>query len=185
MPKLVIEPIYYFSGALVLHPTSDISYKTIERGYDPERGEELLEEILKITNELGNSNEQKFSIDDPGDPFSMKVNFERKRSQQRKKKESKTRNEDCDLFPAKKCDFQYSVFSIGTTNKIIGCFATTDDHSFGELSFFREAVEKTMDNCPMFDTLCADGVYAIRVVCALLEASAITLFFMPKSNVTF
>jgi transposase len=164
---------------------SDFSYKTIERGYDPERSEELLEEILKITNELGNSNEKKFSIDGTGDPCSMKVNYESKRSQQRREKESKTRNEASDLFPGKKRDFQYSVFSIGTTTKIIGGFATTDDHSYGELSFFKEVVEETIGNCPMFDTLCGDGIYASRVACALLEASAITPFFMPRSNVTF
>jgi len=165
--------------------SSDFSYKTIERGYDPERSKDILDEILKITNELGNSKEKKFSIDGTGDPCSMKVNYESKRSQQRKDKEAQTSNMHTDAFPGKKRDFQYSVFSIGTTTKVIGGFATTDDHSKGELSFFKEVVEETIDNCPMFDTLCGDGIYASRVACALLEEAAITPFFMPRSNVTF
>jgi len=165
--------------------SSNFSYKTIERGYDPERSKELLDEILKITNELGNSKEKKFSIDGTGDPCSTKVNYESKRAQQRKDKEDKTSNMHTDAFPGKKRDFQYSVFSIGTTTKVIGGFATTDDHSKGELSFFKEVVEETIDNCPRFDTLCGDGIYASRVACALLEEAAITPFFMPRSNVTF
>jgi transposase len=154
--------------------SSAFSYKTIERGYDPERSKEILDEILKITNELGNSKEKKFSIDGTGDPCSMKVNYESKRAQQRKDKEAKTSSVHADAFPGRKRDFQYSVFSIGTTTKVIGGFATTDDHSKGELSFFKEVVEETIDNCPMFDTLCGDGIYASRVACALLEETAVT-----------
>jgi hypothetical protein len=62
---------------------ADFSYKTIERGYDPERSKELLEEVFAITNEVGNSKESKFSIDGTGDPATMKVNYENKRAQQR------------------------------------------------------------------------------------------------------
>jgi len=42
-----------------------------------------------------------------------------------------------------------------------------------------------LDNCPKFDTLCGDGIYANRVACALLEEAEIAPFFLPKSNVTF
>jgi transposase len=165
--------------------SSDFCYKTIERGYDPERSEELLDEVLKITNEIGNAYEEKFSIDGTGDPCTMKVNYESKRSQQRKEKQVKTSKVPSDAFAGKKRDFQYSVFSIGTSTKIIGGFATTDDHSQGELSFFREVVEKTLLNCPMFDTLYGDGIYANRIVCGLLEQTNIAPYFLPKSNVTF
>jgi len=109
----------------------------------------------------------------------MKVNYESKRAEQRKQKQTKaskdketsqeTGKEHDDAFPGKKHDFQYSVFTIGATTKIIGGFATTDDHSHGELSFFREVVEETLCNCPRFDTLYGDGIYANRVTCALLE----------------
>lgn len=118
---------------------SEFSYKTIERGYAPERTKELLDEIFELTNEEGNSKEKKFSIDGTGDPASMKVNYESKRAQQRRQKETAKvdrADERVDAFPGRKHDFVYSVLSIGTTTKITGGFATTDDHSRGELSFF-------------------------------------------------
>ena len=65
---------------------SDFSYKTIERGYDPERSKELLDEVFKITNEVGNPFETKVGIDGTGDPVNMKVNYESKRADQRKEK---------------------------------------------------------------------------------------------------
>ena len=55
----------------------DFCYKTIERGYDPQRSEELIDEVLRITNEIGNANEKHFSVDGTGDPCTMKVNYER------------------------------------------------------------------------------------------------------------
>jgi transposase len=59
---------------------SDFSYKTLERSYDPERSGELFEEILRITNEIGNAKEKEFSIDGTGDPCTIKVNYESKRA---------------------------------------------------------------------------------------------------------
>ncbi len=75
--------------------------------------------------------------------------------------------------------------SIGLTTKIFGGFSTTDDHSKGELSHFKSVMEQTFENCPSFNTLSADGLYANRVVCTLLEEHDITPFLLPKSNVTF
>ena len=164
---------------------SDFSYKTIERSYDPERNKELLEEVFAITNEVGNSKENKFSIDGTGDPATMKVNYETKRAQQRSRGAIDKTRQCFDAFPGKKRDFQYSVFSVGVTSKVIGGFCTTDDHSLGELSLFREVIEDTVDNCPKFDTLCGDGLYANRVVCALLQEHAVAAFLLPRSNVTF
>ena len=172
-----------------LRIASDFSYKTIERGYDPERSKELLDEIFKITNEIGNPFEDKFGIDGTGDPTTIKVNYESKRAEQRKEKEEAKEEEGTqekiDMFPGKKHDFQYSVLSIGLNTKIIGGFSTTDDHRLGELSHFEEVMEQTVRNCPNFDTLSADGLYANRIVCAFLEEHNITPYLLPKSNVTF
>jgi transposase len=165
--------------------SSDFCYKTIERGYDPERSWELVEEVLRITNEVGNANERHFSIDGTGDPCTVKVNYESKRAEQRTKKQAKTVKTSSDSFPGKKHDFQYSVFTVGTTTKIIGGFMTTDDHSFGELSFFRQVVEQTIANCPSFEVLHGDAIYANRVACGLLAQQQLTAYFLPKSNVTF
>ena len=89
------------------------------------------------------------------------------------------------MFPGKKHYFQYSVLSIRLNTKIIGGFSTTDDHGLGELSHFEEVMEQTVRNCPNFDTLSADGLYANRIVCAFLEEHNITPYLLPKPNVTF
>ena len=164
--------------------TSDFSYKTIERGYDPERSKELLDEVFKITNEIGNPFETKVGIDGTGDPVNMKVNYESKRADQRKEKGEDIEKKS-DAFPNTKHDFQYSVLSIGLTTKIFCGYSTTDDHSIGELSHFKNVIEQTFDNCPNFNTLSADGLYANRMVCAVLEEHDITPFLLPQSNVTF
>ena len=164
---------------------SDFSYKTIERGYDPERSKELLDEVFKITNEVGNSFEEKFGIDGTGDPTNMKVNYENKRAEQRKKNDTDKDQKKVDAFPSTKHDFQYSVLSIGLTTKLFGGFSTTDEHTKGELSHFQKVMEQTSYNCPKFNTLSADGLYANRIVCAALEKKDITPYLLPKSNVTF
>ena len=49
--------------------SSEFSYKTIERGYEPERSKKLLDEVMKIMNETGNPLENTFSTDGTGDPY--------------------------------------------------------------------------------------------------------------------
>lgn len=165
--------------------SEDFCYKTIERGYDPERSKELIDEVLKITNEIGNANESDFSIDGTGDPCNMKVNYESKRAEQRRAKSAKTNKEPADIFPGRKHDFQYSVFTVGRSTKIIGAFETTDDHSIGEMSFFKPVIEQTIANCPNFEVLYGDGAYANRVACGLLAQRQITPYLLPMSTVTF
>ena len=103
--------------------SSEFSYKTIERGYDTERTKKILDEDLKIMNETGNPLEKIFSTDGTGDPTTMKVNYESKRSQQRIEKE-KNKDMKSDAFPHTrgKHYFQYSSFSAGIHTKIISGF---------------------------------------------------------------
>lgn len=78
--------------------SSEFSYKTIERGYEPERTKKILDEVMKIMNETGNSGENTFSTDGTGDPSTTKVNYESKRGQQRIDKE-KNKDMKSDAFP--------------------------------------------------------------------------------------
>ena len=136
MPNRVAQGFLRLFGEK-LGISSEFSYKTIERGYDPERTKKILDEVLRIMNESGNSEEKIFSTDGTGDPNTMKVNYESKRSQQRVEKE-KNKEMKSDAFPHTegKHDFQYSSFSVGVHTKIISGLYTTDDHSVGELSMF-------------------------------------------------
>ncbi len=54
MPNRVAEGFLRLFGEK-LGISSEFSYKTIERGYEPERSRKLLDEVLRIMNESGNS----------------------------------------------------------------------------------------------------------------------------------
>ncbi|MGC8514625.1 MAG: hypothetical protein ACP5OC_00630 [Thermoplasmata archaeon] len=166
--------------------SSEFSYKTIERGYDPARTKKILDEVLKIMNETGNSEENIFSTDGTGDPSTMKVNYESKRSQQRIDNE-KNKDMKSDAFPHTegKHDFQYSSFSAGVHTKIISGYFTTDDHSIGELSMFPDIMAQTVDMCPQIETMLGDALYSNRKICSIAESYGITPYFLPKTNATF
>ncbi len=170
-----------------LHISSEFSYKTIERGYDPGRVTPILEEVLRITNEMGNGNENTFAADGSGDPSTVKVNYESRRSEQRKERKEESGRE-LSLFPdstVRKHDFQYLALTAGVHTKVISAFTSTDDHSIGELSHFPSLMDTTALNCPSMDTMLGDGLYAARTVCAVTEQYGVMPYFLPKSNSTF
>jgi transposase len=165
--------------------SKDFSYKTIERGYDPERTKEILDEVFRLTNEWSNSNETTFGVDGSGDPTTMKVNYESKRAQQRKEREEKDDSEQMvDAWPSKKKDFQYSVISSGIHTKIIAGFSTSSNHHIGELSHFPEVMRQTYENAPNMKIMLGDPLYANRPVCNLTYYYDVSLYSLPKSNVT-
>ena len=159
------------------------SYKTVERGYDPGRATEILEEVFRITNETGNGSERTFAVDGSGDPTTSRVNYESRRAEQRKRE-----GREHVLFPSStpgKHDFQYLVLTAGVHTKVISALSSTDDHSIGELSHFPAVMEMTASNCPAVDTLLGDRLYAARNICSVVEKYGVTPYFLPKSNSTF
>ena len=159
-----------------LHISSEFSYKTIERGYDPGRVTPILEEVFRMTNEMGNGNENTFAADGSGDPSTVKVNYESRRSEQRKERKEESGRE-LSLFPAstvRKHDFQYLALTAGVHTKVISAFTSTDDHGIGELSHFPSLMAETALNCPSMGTMLGDGLYAARTVCAVTEQYGVT-----------
>ena len=169
--------------------SSSFSYKTIERGYDPDRTKEMLDQVHGIMNLSGNSKEKIFSTDGTGDPATMKVNYESRRSLQRQEKEKhKTDDkEKSDAFPSTKGkhDFQYSVFSAGVHTKMVAGFSTTDDHSIGELSHFPSIMSQTMDLAPGIEEMLGDALYSNRKMCSITQGYGIDQYFLPKTNASF
>lgn len=179
------------------------SYKTVERGYDPGPVTRILEEVFRLTNEYGNANEGTFSTDGSGDPTSTKVNYESVRAAQREEKEKKKKREDkkketgaeeeeeAAAWPTAAAtvttrhDFQYTVSSIGVHTKIYSAFATTDDHSIGEFSFFPSVASQTHINCPSMERMLGDSLYAARSACTTIEGYGATPYFLPKVNSTY
>ena len=166
--------------------SSGFSYKTTKRGYDPERTKNILDGVLKIMNETGNPLEKTFSTDGTGDPNTMKVNYETRRSQQRIDKE-KNKDMKSDAFPHTegKHDFQHSSFSSGVHTKIISGLYTTDDHSVGELSMFPDIMTQTIDMCPQIEIMLGDALYSNRKICSITEGYGMTPYFLPKTNAMF
>ena len=165
--------------------SSKFSYKTIERGYEPDRTKKLLDEVHRIMNETGNSMENIFSTDGTGDPNNMKVNYESKRSQQRIEKDKDKRESDAFPHTKGKHDFQYSSFSVGVHTKMIAGLYTTDDHSIGELSMFPGIMAQTVDLCPQIEVMLGDALYSNRNICSIVDKYGIKPYFLLKTNATF
>ena len=159
--------------------SKSFSYKTVERGYDPDRTKSLFDEVFRLTNEWSNFNERMAGFDGTGDPNTMKVNYESKRSEQR----AKTKKINC-AWPSKKHDFQYSVIGAGMHTKIISGFSSTDDHHIGELSQFPNAMHQTNSNIPNLAIVVGDTLYACRSVCKQVSNYGAELYSLPKSNCT-
>lgn len=157
----------------------EFSYKTIERGYDPERTKKIMDETVIPLEKI-------FATDGTGNPTTTKVNYESKRSQQRMEKE-KNKDMKQDAFPDTrgKNDFEYSSISAGVRTKIISGYFTTDDHSIGELSMFWDTMTRTVDMCPQMEVMLGDVLYSNRKMCYITEKYGITPYFLPKTNATF
>ncbi|WP_174591895.1 hypothetical protein [Methanocella conradii] len=171
-----------------LRISNEFSYKTIERGYDPSPITVILQEVFKLTNELGNAKEMTFSTDGSGDPSSMKVNYESIRSEQRRNQEQKKQGDVASIpssWPSTRHDFQYTESIVGVHTKIIAGFGSTDDHSIGELSLFPDVIAQAHSNCPQMDTMLGDSLYASRKACAIVSSHGAKPYFLPKSSSTF
>ncbi len=170
------------------------SYKTIERGYDREIVNEILDEIVKITNETVNDKESTYSFDGTGHSASNKENYAAKRQKQNSNKNTKKAksgsvkdNHDC--FPksnttAKK-GFSYSVMGVGVQYKLISGMAISPDHSIGETTMFPEVFEQTLQCNPNLMNVLGDGIYGCRWITDLVSTNNATPYFLPRSNVTF
>ena len=178
--------------------SSSFSYKTIERGYDRDRVNEILDEIVVITNESVESKEETFSFDGTGFSSSNKENY----ADKRQKQNSKTKNKKAksassvegeqadDSFPKSnstgtKKGFSYAVLGVGVRHKLISGISISPDHSVGETTMFPGAFDQTLNCHPNLDGVLGDGIYACRWITNLVSENNSTPHFLPRSNVTF
>jgi transposase len=170
------------------------SYKTIERGYDREKVNKILDEVVAITNECVESEEKTCSFDGTGLSASNKENYADKRQKQNSKKnqkKSRPSNDDQshDSFPitnlTSNMGFSYCVMGIGVRYKLISGISVSPDHSIGETTMFPEAYFQTLQNYPNLENVLGDGIYASRWITDLVSKTHLTPYFLPKSNVTF
>ncbi len=177
--------------------SSSFSYKTIERGYDRDRVNEILDEIVVITNESVEGKEETFSFDGTGFSSSNKENYSDKRQKQNSKKgnmkaksTSSVEGEQADdSFPESnsttKKGFSYSVMGVGVQYKLISGISISPNHSIGETTMFPEAFDQTLNCHPNLDSVLGDGIYECRWITNLVSENNATPYFLPRSNVTF
>jgi hypothetical protein len=167
------------------------SYKTIERGYDREPVNEILDEIVVITNESVEGKEITFSFDGTGFSASNKENYADKRQKQNSKKNHKksksaTKEQADDSFPesnsSAKRGFSYAVMGVGVQYKLISGISITPDHSIGETAMFPEAFDQTLCCHPNLENVLGDGIYGCRWITNLVSANHATPYFLPREH---
>ncbi len=170
------------------------TYKTIERGYDREAVNEILNEVVTITNEYVKDKETTCSFDGTGISASNKENYADKRQKQNSKKnrmKSQPVNDDQidDSFPmassTSKIGFSYCVMGVGVRYKLISGMSVCPDHSIGETTMFPEAYYQTLQNYPNLENALGDGIYGVRWITDIVSKNNVTPYFLPRSNVTF
>jgi transposase len=166
------------------------TYKTIERGYDRNTVNKIMDEVVTITNECVKNEEKTGSFDGTGLSASNKENYAAKRQKQNSKKnQKKSNNESHDSFPTSdvspKMGFSYCVMGIGVKYKLISGMAVCPDHSIGETTMFPDVYYQTLQNYPNMENALGDGIYSARWITDMVSKSNVIPFFLPKSNVTF
>nr|QNO47901.1 hypothetical protein LLFONJKP_00022 [Methanosarcinales archaeon ANME-2c ERB4] len=136
-----------------LNISRHFSYKTIERGYDREPVNKILDEIVVITNESVESKETTFSFDGTGFSASNKENYADKRQKQNSKKnykksKSASNGQADDSFPESnsttKKGFSYAVMGIGVQYKLISGISIARITQLGKLRCFQRLPDQTL-----------------------------------------
>lgn len=177
MPNRVAQGFLELFGAK-LGLTQGFTYKTIERGYDRRRVNQVLDEVLRLSNVPVRGLEHVFSVDGSGQPTRAKDNYERDRAHQSDRKRV------AGLWPDGRHDYVYNVAVIGVTYKLIAGWNGTCDRRVGELSQFPAAFEQAKAHHPEMGILVGDGLYAGRPQVKLVSDAGVLPRFLPRRNVT-
>ena len=165
---------------------NSFSYKTIERGYDRQGVDELLDEVFRLTNEQIDGLETTFSVDGSGSSASNKQNYRLSRQNQRNKNSSKSEPGE---WPKEACsgmkDYQYHLAIIGVHTKMFAAWVTNSNHRKSEHSLFPEAMKMAITNQPSMKMLLGDGAFAGRPQCNIVDSYGVEPVFLPRRNVTF
>lgn len=157
---------------------ADFSYKTIERGFDRERVNRLLDEVFVLTNEPVKGLEHVFSSDGSGFPTRVRDHYGREREQQG------ASDRDSDAFAGDARRFVYNVAVIGTRFKVLAGWVSRARGDVGEHSLFPAVMERA-GALHAVDSVLGDGLYATRPCCEVVAQLGATPVFLPRRNATF
>lgn len=182
VPNRVAEGLILLFGEKLGLSTS-FSYKAIERGYDREAVNRLLDEVMELTNVPIQGLEKTFSADGTGMPTSGKENY----ADQRNRQSSEGREEGMwpgsTELPARR-EYVFGVGILGTKYKLFSAWKGSCDRRVGELALFPDLLRQTKEFHPGMEMVVGDGLYAGRPQCSLVAEAGAVPRFLPRRNVT-
>jgi transposase len=182
VPNRVAEGLILLFGEK-LGLSREFSYKAIERGYDRETVNRLLDEVVALTNIPIQGLETTFSADGTGMPTSGKENYANQRDRQSSEgREAGTWPGEAER-PARR-EYVFGVGILGTKYKLYSAWSGSCDRHVGELALFPELLVRTKELHPGMEMLVGDGLYAGRPQCDLVAKAGAVPRFLPRRNVT-
>ena len=181
VPNRVAEGLLLLFGEK-LGVSREFSYKTIERGYDREAVNRLLDKVVELTNVPIQGLEKVFSVDGTGMPSSRKENYAEERAHQN------SEGRDAGEWPESRgVGVRRPVFGVGmlgVTYKLFTGWVGSGDRRIGETSVFPHLVSRTKAMHAGMERVVGDGAYAGRPQCGLVAAVGATPRFLPRRNAT-
>ncbi len=181
VPNRVAEGLLLLFGEK-LGISREFSYKTIERGYDREAVNRLLDKVVELTNVPIQGLEKVFSVDGTGMPSSRKENYADERARQN------SESREAGAWPeGRRPGIRKPVFGVGmlgTTYKLFTGWIGSGSARIGETSAFPQLLTWTKQMHVGMEMVTGDGAYAGRPQCALVAAVGAVPRFLPRRNAT-
>lgn len=159
------------------HPT----YKTLERAYEDPDVVSLLNETFFLTQLPVKDLEHDFSMDGTCHPTTIKQNWESSKDEILRLGESERRT---GAKERKRHEFEKTVLAVGTTFKIIACFARTKSPFSNESPYLRPLLDQVVELYAMVAKVCVDSGLLSRENCTLIEKAGAVPRLFPKKGVS-
>lgn len=163
-----------------LRINASLSYKTLERAYDDPDVIALLNEAFFLTQLPVVKLEHEFAVDGTCDPTTIKQNWESSKEEIRRLAGKRQ-----DTGKAKKRHvFEKTVLAVGTTFKIIACFARTRSPFSNESPYLKPLLNEIVELYALMLKVCVDSGYLSRENCTLIEKMGAVPRILPKTGVS-
>ena len=181
VPNRVAEGLLLLFGEK-LGISREFSYKTIERGYDREAVNRLLDKVVELTNVPIQGLEKVFSVDGTGMPSSRKENYADERARQNSEGREAGEWPESSREGARRPVF--GVGMLGVRFKLYTGWIGSGDRRIGETSVFPQLLVRAKEMHSGMARVVGDGAYAGRPQCALVAAVGAVPRFLPRRNAT-
>ena len=181
VPNRVAEGLLLLFGEK-LGISHEFSYKTIERGYDREAVNRLLDKVVELTNVPIQGLEKVFSVDGTGMPSSRKENYAEERARQNSEGREAGEWPESSREGARRPVF--GVGMLGVRFKLYTGWVGSGDRRIGETSVFPQLLSRAKEMHSGMERVVGDGAYAGRPQCALVAAAGVVPRFLPRRNAT-